>query len=209
MLKKLAVPFLTLTMAAFGCSSSTTPTPGTGGTGGTATGGTGGGAAGANGGAGGATGAAGGSSGAAGHGLGGLGGGLGGLGGHVSLDGGTLQTYTVTLNGAQEGLPTVTGTGSATVTLDTTSGACTVTGTFTGLTGAASAAHIHGPALPGQTAAVLHALTVTAATSGTLSGNVTLTPGEVTDMLTGMTYLNIHTAANSAGEIRGNINPAP
>ena len=37
MLKKLAVPFLTLSIAAFGCSSSTTPTPGTGGTsGGTA-----------------------------------------------------------------------------------------------------------------------------------------------------------------------------
>ena len=26
-------------------------------------------------------------------------------------------------------------------------------------------------------------------------------------MLTGMTYLNIHTAANGNGEIRGNINP--
>jgi hypothetical protein len=204
MLKKLAVPFLTLTMAAFGCSSTTTPTPGTGGTGGTATGGAGGGAAGASGGA---SGAAGGASGAAGHGTGGVGGGLGGLGGNVNLDGGTLKTYAVTLNGAQEGLPSVTGTGSATVTLDTTSGVCTVTGTFTGLTGPASAAHIHGPALPGQTAGVLHALTVTMATSGALSGTVTLLPAEITDMLTGMTYLNIHTAANANGEIRGNINP--
>jgi hypothetical protein len=44
-IKKLAVPFLTLTLAAFGCSSSTTPTTGTGGGGGeSATGGKGGGA---------------------------------------------------------------------------------------------------------------------------------------------------------------------
>jgi hypothetical protein len=54
MLKKLAVPFLTLTIAAFGCSSSTTPTPGTGGSGGAAgaAGGKGGGAAGTTGAAG-------------------------------------------------------------------------------------------------------------------------------------------------------------
>ena len=40
MIKKLAVPALMLAMAAFGCSSSTTPTTGTGGSGGHATGGT-------------------------------------------------------------------------------------------------------------------------------------------------------------------------
>ncbi len=77
MLKKLAVPFLTLTLAAFGCSSSTTSTPGTGGVGGGAAGS---GAAGATGAAGsgaagsgaaGATGAAG--SGAAGSGAAGSG----------------------------------------------------------------------------------------------------------------------------------------
>jgi hypothetical protein len=44
MMKKLAVPALVLTMAAFGCSSSTTPNTGTGGSGGHATGGTAGGA---------------------------------------------------------------------------------------------------------------------------------------------------------------------
>ena len=50
MLKKLTVPFLTPTIAAFGCSSSTTSTPGTGGSGGAATGGVGGAASGGHGG---------------------------------------------------------------------------------------------------------------------------------------------------------------
>jgi hypothetical protein len=49
MLKKLAVPFLTLALATFGCSSSSTPTPGTGGSGGASAGGKGGGAAGTTG----------------------------------------------------------------------------------------------------------------------------------------------------------------
>ena len=48
MIKKLAVPFLTLAMATFGCSSTTTPTTGGGGAGGTSTGGAAGGDARAN-----------------------------------------------------------------------------------------------------------------------------------------------------------------
>jgi CHRD domain len=231
MLKKLAVPFLTLAVATFGCSSSTTPSTGSGGAGGTSSGGAAGGAAGhasggaaggasggaaggaSGGAAGGASGgAAGGVAGTAGHGgAGGLG--VGGLGGGA-IDAGasTIKMYAVTLNGPLEGLPTVTGTGTATVTLDTVSGAVTVTGTYTGLTGAAMSAHIHGPALPGATAGIVVTLVVTPgtpATGGTISTSpgATLTPALVTDMLTGMTYLNIHTAANTGGEIRGNINP--
>jgi hypothetical protein len=92
------------------------------------------------------------------------------------------------------------------VMLNQTTGAVTVTGSFTGLTGAATAAHIHGLATPPAAAAVLLTLTPTAATDGTLMGSGTLNPTDVTGMIAGMTYLNIHTAANPAGEIRGDIN---
>ena len=53
-------------------------------------------------------------------------------------------------------------------------------------------------------------LTATAGTpdtSGTLTGGGTLTADQITGMLAGMTYLNIHTTAHSGGEIRGNIGP--
>jgi hypothetical protein len=186
MLKKLAVPFMTLAMAAFGCSSSTTPS---------GTGGSGGGAAGA-GGAGGAA-------------------GTGGAGGALVTDAAAELTYAVTLTGIMEfgtDGATVLGTGSATVMLNPNTGAVSVTGTYANLTGAATAAHIHGLATPPASAAVIVPLTATSGTpptSGTISGSGTLTPAEIIGMEGGMTYINIHTAANPNGEIRGNINAAP
>jgi hypothetical protein len=190
MLKKLAVPFMTLAMAAFGCSSSTTPS---------GTGGNGGGAAGA-GGAGGAAGAA---------------GGTGGAGGALVTDAAAELTYAVTLTGIMEfgtDGAAVLGTGSATVMLNPNTGAVSVTGTYANLTGAATSAHIHGLATPPASANIIVPLTVTSGTpptSGTISGTGTLTAAQITGMEGGMTYINIHTAANPNGEIRGNINAAP
>jgi len=234
MLKKLAVPFLTLAVATFGCSSTTTPTTGGGGAGGTSTGGaggtssgghggaTGGAAGGASGGAaggasggaaGGASGgAAGGASGgAAGHAAGGAGGtAAGGSGGGPEVDGGVIKVYqNVVLDAAMDMVDSGTATGTATVTLNETTGAVSVSGTFSGLSGAATMAHIHGlETSPGAgNEAVIVPLVATAATSGTLTGSGTLTPAEVTGMLAGLTYLNIHTALHSGGEIRGNIGP--
>jgi hypothetical protein len=122
-----------------------------------------------------------------------------------------LKTYNVTLDGAQEGLTGVTGTGTATVTLNTVTGDVTVNGTYMGLTGPATAAHIHGLATPPTAAPVIVNLIVTANattnTSGTLTGGGTLSATNLAGMLAGMTYLNIHTTANNTGEIRGNILP--
>jgi hypothetical protein len=92
-IKKLAVPFLTLTLAAFGCSSSTTPTTGTGGAGGeSATGGKGGGAGASATGTGGTAGssATGGTAGSSATGTGGTAGGAGthGTGGTAGTNGG-------------------------------------------------------------------------------------------------------------------------
>ena len=101
----------------------------------------------------------------------------------------------------------VPGTGMATVTLNTVTGDVTVNGTFTGLTGPATAAHIHGPATPPAAAGIILPLSATSDTSGALTGSGTLTTEQIGYMTAGMTYQNIHTNAHMAGEIRGNILP--
>jgi glucose/arabinose dehydrogenase/plastocyanin len=80
---------------------------------------------------------------------------------------------------------------------------------YQGLSGAATAAHIHGPAAIGENAGVLIDLSPfnggAFGTNGTLSGSVTLTPDQLAMVLDGRTYVNVHTPANPNGEIRGQI----
>lgn len=82
--------------------------------------------------------------------------------------------------------------------------------TFSGLSGPATAAHIHGPADTNQMAQVIQGLKVPAATSGMLSGTLdlsTLAPDKVSAITTGNAYVNIHTSAHPDGEIRGQLVP--
>lgn len=86
---------------------------------------------------------------------------------------------------------------------------------FTDLTGTASAGHIHGPTANGaptsfgQNASVLFNFGAapftfnTSATNGTVTGTMTLTSGQAAELLAGRYYVNIHTATNPGGEIRG------
>ena len=80
---------------------------------------------------------------------------------------------------------------------------------YAGLSGTATAAHIHGPASAGQPASVLINLAPfnggSFGVAGTLSGRVTLTPAQRAMVVAGQTYVNVHTAANSGGELRGQI----
>jgi glucose/arabinose dehydrogenase len=82
---------------------------------------------------------------------------------------------------------------------------------YSGLSGAATAAHIHGPAGVGTNGPVLINLQPYNAgsfgASGTLSGVLLLTDTQKAMMLSGLTYVNIHTTANGGGEIRGQIAP--
>lgn len=91
---------------------------------------------------------------------------------------------------------------------------------FTDLSSAASASHIHGPTVANngsgftQTAAVLFNLTRSSnlATGGTFTGPtnaITLTAAQAVDLNNGKYYVNIHTANNGGGELRGFIVPAP
>ncbi len=87
---------------------------------------------------------------------------------------------------------------------------------FTDLAGLANNSHIHGPTLANfgfngtanftQTAGVLFSLTRSgnAVTGGTITtAPILLTAAQETELLNGRYYVNIHTAANGGGEMRG------
>jgi len=71
------------------------------------------------------------------------------------------------------------------------------------LSAPATAAHIHGPADTNGVAMVLQPLTGTFATSGTLAGKLVLAQSQLTNVIDGMTYMNIHNTNHPNGEIRG------
>jgi hypothetical protein len=119
-----------------------------------------------------------------------------------------VHTLYAQLTGSQEVPPVSTsGQGMCTITLDDVTGAVSVSGSFSGLTTSATMAHIHGLGAPGTTAGIIVTLTETGGTSGTVSGSGTLTGAEVTGMLAGLTYVNVHSSMHGGGEIRGQITP--
>ena len=113
-------------------------------------------------------------------------------------------TYKAVLNAQSQPTPNDSkGTGTAEVTYDTTSKTLTWTITFDGLTGPATAAHFHGPAAPGANAGV--ALLIDNNPTSPAKGTATLTDAQAADLQGGRWYINIHTAANRGGEIRGQV----
>ncbi len=95
------------------------------------------------------------------------------------------------------------GKGSFTGALDTGTKVLSYTIDYSGLTGPATAAHLHGPAPAGVNAGVLVPFSPPLASP--IHGQVTLTDDQVADMMNGMTYANLHTAANPGGELRGQV----
>jgi hypothetical protein len=118
-------------------------------------------------------------------------------------------TYKAHLTAQAEVPPTTSGgSGDGTFTLDTATKMLTYDVKFSGLTGPATAAHIHGPAAAGANAAVTVPFTgVPSAPEGEIKGSATLTDAQIADLQAGKWYANIHTAANKGGEIRGQITP--
>lgn len=115
------------------------------------------------------------------------------------------KTSTTQLSGTNE-VPPVAGIGTGTMRamLDTQSNVLTWTINYSGLTGPATAGHFHGPAIPGQNAGV--ALPLTGSLVSPISGTATLSATQLADVLAGKWYINLHTAANPGGEIRGQLN---
>ena len=114
--------------------------------------------------------------------------------------------FKANLSGASEVPPVATaGTGTATGTLDTATKALNWTVTYTGLT--PTAGHIHGPAAAGANAGVL--VPFSGSMASPIKGSATLTDAQVSDLEAGRTYVNLHTADNKGGEIRGQLVRAP
>ena len=95
------------------------------------------------------------------------------------------------------------GKGMATASLDTTTKTLTWTVDYSGLSGPATAAHIHGPADPGANAGIVVPFTGNLASP--IKGSATLTDAQIAQLEAGKWYVNIHTEANKPGEIRGQL----
>ena len=94
------------------------------------------------------------------------------------------------------------GSGSLTATYDDASKKLSWKGSISGLSGPATAAHFHAGET-GKNGAVV--VPITGADKGSFEGSATLTDAQAADMLAGKWYVNVHTAANKAGEIRGQL----
>ena len=101
-------------------------------------------------------------------------------------------------------------TGTLTLTVDFGTGTVAYSGSFAGLVGPSTVAHIHGPAPLGMNAGVILPLNVVPGsppTGGTFNGGGTLTAPQVNDLVNGLLYVNVHSAALPGGEIRGQLTP--
>ena len=109
-----------------------------------------------------------------------------------------------TLDGKSEVPPNASaGTGTADIDYDAATRKLSWKLTYSGLSGPATAAHFHGPAEPGKNAGV--AVAIPNATSSPAEGSATLTDAQAADLTAGKYYVNVHTAANPGGEIRGQV----
>ncbi len=135
----------------------------------------------------------------------------------TSCGGAMVTTYKSTLNGANEKPAAISpaGTGSATATLDGTTLNLKID--YAGLTGAATVAHIHGLADENNVAGVLCDFTdkIAAGASATVgTGTISATCNldgvakpdlTVANLNAGKFYINVHSAKNTGGEIRGQL----
>lgn len=113
----------------------------------------------------------------------------------------TTQTVAATLSGANE-VPAVTtsSTGSVTGTYDKTTKMLKITVTHTIAT--PSAAHIH-KAAAGANGSVVFGFP--APLTSPLVYSTVLDAAQLADLTAGLYYVNIHTTANTGGEIRGQL----
>ena len=98
---------------------------------------------------------------------------------------------------------TSAGTGEAIIKIDTTSDKISWTIKYSGLSGAVTGAHFHGPAAVGANASV--ALPIAGNMLSPIKGEATITNEQKEQLLDGKWYVNLHTAANPDGEIRGQV----
>jgi hypothetical protein len=109
-----------------------------------------------------------------------------------------------TLSGAAEVPPNASaGMGQLQAEFDKASRTFRYTLRYSGLSGPVKAGHFHGPAEAGKNAGV--ALGINNAAESPAQGSAVLTADQAADLLAGKWYVNLHTAANPGGEVRGQV----
>lgn len=112
-------------------------------------------------------------------------------------------TFTATLAGSNEVPPNQSAAkGDAEVIFDTDTKRLSWTVDYSGLSGPAIGAHIHGLAEPGSNAGIMIPFTVL---PSPITGSKTLSPLEEEGLTTGRLYVNVHTRKHPGGEIRGQL----
>ena len=101
------------------------------------------------------------------------------------------------------------GQGFAVVSYNESAGTVSWRVYYTGLSGPATAAHFHGPAEKTANAGVAINLVAAGAPSSPMVGSASITPAQAADLMAGRWYINIHTQAAPAGEIRGQVGTDP
>ena len=116
----------------------------------------------------------------------------------------TMVTFSATIDGAQETPPNGSAsTGTGTFVMDTVANTLSFNISFTPLVSGELFSHIHGPAPAGVPAGIIFALPNGSPKVGVWN----FTEAQQADIIAGLTYVNIHSNAIPAGEIRGQILP--
>lgn len=109
---------------------------------------------------------------------------------------------TVPLSGQNEVPPNASG-GSGTGKVELDGNVIKWTVTYSGTSGPITAGHFHGPAAAGANAGVV--VPFAGPLASPIVGSATLTPAQVDQVKQGLWYINLHTAANPGGELRGQV----
>lgn len=120
------------------------------------------------------------------------------------------NSFTLSGNGGgSQVVPSVTGTGSGTITgtYNSNTRVMSYTSTWTGLSGAPTNAGFYTGAsgASGMSVGSPWTLTTPVGASGTYSGTMTLTEAQETQLRNGNWYYSYGTAANPGGEVRGQV----
>lgn len=115
-----------------------------------------------------------------------------------------------TASGDQEVPPVSTSaTGTLSGSYDTVSKSLIYSISWTGLSGDATMAHFHGPAVAGENAPPIETLTITTnGTAGIAKDTIVASDALHSALMSGKVYYNVHTAAHPDGEVRGQVNLA-
>jgi hypothetical protein len=111
--------------------------------------------------------------------------------------------YKADLSSASEVPPNDSGAkGAIEATYDSATGMLSWSGSYSGLSGPAVAAHFHGPAAAGANAPPIVPVD---ASKSPFEGSAKITADQAKEFADGVVYFNVHTAKNKGGETRGQL----